>query len=335
MIIQDSLPPLCRNPRRESTLSTLRKSASSNWTVNDIPSQAGTLAVVTGTGGLGYETALALAGAGAEVVIAGRSQAKGQDAVRRIVERHPRAAVRFKTLDLASLDSVAEFSGCLTAEDRPIDLLVNNAGVMATPRRHTTADGFELQFGTNYLGHFALTARLLPLLRRSRVPRVVNLASLVHRWGVIDFDDLQGQHRYRPNAAYAQSKLAMLMFALELQRRSDAAGWNLRSNAAHPGFARTELIANGPGTDSFAVKLSLLLMPLMSHSAADGALPTLFAATAADATGAAYYGPRNRLELKGPPGTAVIGRQARDVAVAARLWERSGELTGAHWPSSK
>ncbi|MFI4979839.1 MAG: SDR family oxidoreductase [Nevskiales bacterium] len=313
----------------------MRKSAASNWTVKDIPSQAGTLAVVTGTGGLGYETALALAGAGAEVIIAGRSQAKGRDAVRRIIARHPHASVRFKTLDLASLDSVAEFSGCLASEDRPIDLLVNNAGVMATPRRHTTADGFELQFGTNYLGHFALTARLLPLLRRSRAPRVVNLASLVHRWGVIDFDDLQGQRRYRPNAAYAQSKLAMLMFALELQRRSDAAGWNLRSNAAHPGFARTELIANGPGTDNLAAKLSLLLMPLMSHSAVDGALPTLYAATAADATGAAYYGPRNMLELKGPPGTAVIGKQARDAAVAAHLWERSGELTGAQWPMTK
>ena len=216
-----------------------------DWTFSDIPSQRGRRAIVTGTGGLGYETALALVRAGGDVILAGRNLEKGAESVSRIKVEVPAARIAFEQLDLASLASVEDFAGPMLMQHTPLDLLVNNAGVMTPPSRQTTSDGFELQFGTNYLGHFALTGRLLPILN-GRGPRVVNLSSLAHRGGAIHFDDLQWERSYRPWAAYGQSKLAMLMFAFELQRRSDAAGWGLMSNAAHPGYARTELIANGP-----------------------------------------------------------------------------------------
>lgn len=300
-----------------------------NWTTKDIPSQTGKLAVITGaTGGLGFETALALAGANAEVILTGRNAQKGQDALRRIRAEYPHAKVRFEALDLASLASVADFSRRLIAESRPIDMLINNAGVMALAKRQVTADGFEMQLGTNYLGHFALTAALLPLLRGSRV---VNLSSIAHRNGRINIDDLQGEQRYQPWIIYAQSKLAMLMFALELQRRSDAKGWGITSIAAHPGWARTELIANGPGTQGIMGMLSRLALPFFSHSAADGALPILFAATAPEAKAAGYYGPNGFYEMKGPVAAAQIMPQARDTAVGARLWDASAKLTGVNW----
>src|SRR6201999_3343202 len=248
---------------------------------SDIPSQLGRSAVVTGaTGGLGYETALALARAGAEVVLTGRDDRKGQAAIEKVEREALGARVSYARLDLASLASIADFAERM--QSRPsLDMLINNAGVMALPRRQTTADGFEMQFGTNYLGHFALTARLMPLLRRASGPRVVNVSSLAHRTGFIDFDDLQGVRIYSPWKAYGQSKLATLMFALELQRRSDAAGWNLISNAAHPGFARTNLFAGGPG--GLVSLASGFAAPLFGHSAADGARPTLFAATSPEA----------------------------------------------------
>jgi NAD(P)-dependent dehydrogenase (short-subunit alcohol dehydrogenase family) len=298
------------------------------WTVADIPSQAGRLAVVTGTGGLGFETALELARKGGDVVLAGRNPAKGAESVARIEAAVAGPKIRFAGLDLASLASVDAFSAAMLTEGRPIDLLVNNAGVMAPPNRQITVDGFELQFGTNYLGHYALTGRLLPLLLRGQAPRVVNLSSIAHRNGAIRFEDLQWQTGYKAWPAYSQSKLAMLMFALELQRRSDAAGWGLISNAAHPGFARTELIANGPGAGSPMAMLSRLFMPLVSQDAAGGALPQLYAATAPGAKGGAYYGPDWFMELKGAPKVAEIKPQALDRAAAARLWEVSAELTG-------
>jgi NAD(P)-dependent dehydrogenase (short-subunit alcohol dehydrogenase family) len=215
-------------------------------------------------------------------------------------------------------------------------LLVNNAGVMTPPTRRTTVDGFELQFGTNYLGHFALTAQLLPLLQRGRGPRVVEVSSGAHRLGgAIHFDDLQWERSYKPWAAYAQSKLAMLMFALKLQRRSDAAGWGLMSNAAHPGYARTELIAKGPGVDSAMARFSnVVVRPFLSQSAAEGALPLLFAATSPYAKGGGYYGPTGPFELIGAPGPAVIGGHAKDLAVASKLWELSNSLTGARWQAA-
>ncbi len=301
------------------------------WTTNDIPPQTGTVAVVTGaTGGLGYETALALARAGAAVIVAGRNEEKGREAIQKIEAQIPHAAVTFMRIDLADMASVAAFADRLAADHPVVDLLVNNAGVMALPTRETTADGFEMQFGTNYLGHFALTAHLLPLLRRSTRPRIVSLSSVAHRRGTIDFDDLQAGRAYRPWKAYNQSKLAMLIFARELQRRSDAEGWGLRSNAAHPGWARTDLIANGPGASGSRalVRGADLVAHLFGQSAADGALPTLYAATAPDAHGGAYYGPDGIGEAKGSPTPAKVAAQANDRAVAARLWGISERLTG-------
>ena len=305
----------------------------STWSVRDIPDQGGRRAVVTGaTGGLGLETALALAGAGAEVILAGRNAARGRDALARIQQRHAGAAVRFELLDLARLADVAAFAARLATEDRPLDLLVNNAGIMALPTRQTSAAGFEAQFATNHLGHFALTLRLLGLLRRGRAARVVSVSSLAHRRGAIHFDDLQSQH-YAPWTAYAQSKLANLMFALELQRRSTAQGWGVLSNAAHPGWATTDLIANGPGAagrQALLWRLSQLAVPVFGQSPAAGALPILFAATAPGAEPGGYYGPQGMGEMKGPPGPAKIAPQARDAAAASRLWQVSESLAGLH-----
>ncbi|QTC92358.1 SDR family oxidoreductase [Brevundimonas goettingensis] len=300
------------------------------FTVRDIPDLSGKLAVVTGaTGGLGLETALALAGAGAEVALVGRNPAKGRDAAALIRTRHPGAKVWFEQVDLASLSSVGEFADEMLAEGRPIDILINNAGVMALPRRQTTADGFEMQFGTNYLSHFALTARLLPLLTTGQA-RVVQLASIAHKGGRIRLDDLNHERGYRAWPVYQQSKLAMLMFAVELDRRSRANGWGLTSVAAHPGFARTDLIANGPAVDGgslFEWGVSLLA-PVLSHSAADGALPTLMAATASGVVGGQYFGPQGWNDMKGPPGIADIRPQAMDPEVATKLWTASEGLTG-------
>jgi NAD(P)-dependent dehydrogenase (short-subunit alcohol dehydrogenase family) len=293
----------------------------------EIPSQLGRTAVVTGaTGGLGYETALALAKAGAEVILTGRDDHKGQSAIEKIGREVIGAKISYERLDLANLASVADFAKQMQA--RPsLDLLINNAGVMALPRRQTTADGFEMQFGTNHLGHFALTARLMPLLRRASAPRVVSLSSLAHRTAYIDFDDLQGERVYSPWKAYGQSKLACLMFALELQRRSDAAGWNLTSIAAHPGFARTNLFAGGPG--GLVSLASDFAAPFFGHSATDGARPILFAATSPNAKPGAYYGPGGFSELRGAPAAALVMPRARDAAAAARLWDVSAKLTGA------
>ena len=300
------------------------------WSIGDIPDQTGRFAIVTGANtGLGYQTALALAGKGAEVIVAARTPAKGQDAVRRILAAHPGAMVKFEPLDLASLRNVADFAARMSAERKTLDLLINNAGVMTPPGRLTTEDGFELQFGVNYLAHFALTARLLPLLKAARGARVVNLSSGAHHTGRIDFDDLQWEERYRPWLAYSQSKLAMMMFAFELQRRSQAAGWGFIADAAHPGYARTELIANGPGADSFVSRVgAVLIQPWMSQSAADGALPQLYAATSPDAAGGGYYGPDGFFEMKGHPKAARVARQAEDEAMARRLWTVSETLTG-------
>ena len=290
-----------------------------------IPPQLGKTAVVTGaTGGLGFETALALAESGAEVIVTGRNGRKGQSAVDKIRRDVNGANVSYEHLDLTSLVSINEFAQRMHPRGS-LDLLINNAGVMALPDRQTTADGFEMQFGTNYLGHFALTVLLMPLLRRATGAKVVSVSSLAHRTAFIDFDDLQGARMYSPRKAYGQSKLACLIFALELQRRSDAAGWNLISNAAHPGFARTNLFASGPGgLLSLATELAA---PLFGHSATDGARPILFAATSPGARPSTYYGPGGIGELRGPPAPALIMPQARDAATAARLWKLSEQLT--------
>jgi NAD(P)-dependent dehydrogenase (short-subunit alcohol dehydrogenase family) len=292
----------------------------------EIPSQLGKTAVVTGsTGGLGYETVLVLAKTGAEIILTGRDDRKGQLALEKISREVVGARIFYEHLDLASLASIADFAQRMQVR-QSLDLLINNAGVMALPRRQTTADGFETQFGTNYLGHFALTARLMPLLRRASGPRVVSVSSLAHRTGFIDFGDLQGTRLYSPWKAYGQSKLACLIFALELQRRSDAAGWNLTSDAAHPGFARTNLFAGGPG--GLLSVATDFAAPFFGHSAADGARPILFASTSPQAKPGAYYGPGGFGELRGAPAPALIMPRARDAATAARLWDVSEKLTG-------
>jgi NAD(P)-dependent dehydrogenase (short-subunit alcohol dehydrogenase family) len=312
----------------------------SAWSIRDIPSQKGRRVMITGaTGGLGYETALALAGAGADVLLTGRNPAKGNAALERIRAAYPAAIIRYEDLDLAELVRVEAFAERLAGEQEAIDLLINNAGVMTPPTRFETKDGFELQFGTNYLSHFALTGHLLPLLRRGNRTRVVNLSSGAHRlMAAIHFDDLQWRKSYRPWRAYAQSKLAMILFAFELERRSEANGWGLMSNAAHPGYAVTDLQTGGPqmgrnGRSHPLQFISRLMQPLMSQSAADGALPTLFAATSPDAKPGGYYGPQNMFELKGPVGEARIGREAQDRALATRLWSLSEKLTGVIWPT--
>ncbi len=302
------------------------------WSIADIPPQNGKLAVVTGaTGGLGYETALALARVGAEVLVTGRNAEKGRTSIEGIKRAVPSAKVRFAMLNLASLASIRAFAASMLANGRPLDLLINNAGVMDLPTRRLTEDGFELQFGTNHLSHFALTGLLLPLLRKAQAPRVVNVSSLAHRGGKIDFSNLQAERKYNSWAAYQQSKLANLLFTFELQRRSDAYGWGLMSNAAHPGYARTELIPNGPGTGGLKGIGMKVLGSFMSHSAAAGALPTLFAATSPEAAPNGYYGPNGFYELKGTVAPAKIFPQAKDEAVARKLWEVSEQLTGVEW----
>jgi NAD(P)-dependent dehydrogenase (short-subunit alcohol dehydrogenase family) len=308
------------------------------WTTKDIPSQQGRVAVITGaTGGLGYETALALAGAGAQVVLTGRNPAKGAAALEHIRAVHPAADIGYDTLDLGSLASVQDFAERFKRRHGSLDILVNNGGVMAPPKRQLTADGFELQFGTNYLSPFALTAQLLPLLTHGRPSRVVNLSSIAHRFGAsIHFDDLNWQRSYKPFAAYGQSKLAMLMFTFELQRCSDAQGWGLLSLAAHPGLAATALLSNGPrlgsdGKASWVETFSGWLPPALAQSASGGALSALYAATSPDAVKAGYYGPTGFMELKGRVGEAIVASRARDKVMAAKLWEVSETLTGVHW----
>lgn len=297
-----------------------------SWTVSDIPNQRGRTAVVTGTGGIGLEVARALAVAGAHVIIAGRNAAKGAAALAQIRRDSPKADVRFGLLDLARLESVEAFGETLRHSHDRIDLLVNNAAVMAPPQRQQTADGFELQLGTNYLGHFALTAQLLPLLGKSTRSRVVTLSSVAARSGAIDLDDLQSERAYRPMVAYGQSKLACLMFALELHRRSQAEGWGIDSLAAHPGISRTDLIPNGAGTNSMA-GLARRTLWFLFQPAAHGAWPALFAATSPGAAGGAYYGPDRLGETRGKPALAKIPSQALDENVARRLWSASEQLT--------
>jgi NAD(P)-dependent dehydrogenase (short-subunit alcohol dehydrogenase family) len=300
-----------------------------------LPDQTGKLAVVTGANsGVGLETARRLAAAGADVIMAVRTPAKGAAAARDL-PGSPRVA----TLDLASLASVSAFADELRSEGRPVNLLINNAGVMAVPTRQTTSDAYELQFGTNYLGHFALTAWLLPLLVAAPAPRVTSLSSGTHWFARMALDDLQSERSYSAQRAYAQSKLAILLFAAELQRRSDAAGWGLMSNAAHPGATRSNLQVTGPtlGTGRTGTGIGgwiQMHLPGMWQNVDTGALPTLYAATSPDAVADGYYGPDGAFGLRGQAGVARRSARARDAAVAARLWDASVALTGVRWAAS-
>jgi NAD(P)-dependent dehydrogenase (short-subunit alcohol dehydrogenase family) len=300
------------------------------WTVSDIPSQRGKLAVVTGANsGIGWNTALELARAGAEVILTARTKAKGQDAVDRIRRQLPQARVRFELLDLASQRSVRAFAAKLNGETK-LDLLVNNAGVMRLPQRQVTEDGFEMQFGTNFFGPFALTVLLLPALQRSPSPRITTVSSGAANMGLkkINFDDLQWEKSYGPWKAYCQSKLADLMLMLELARRSSADGIRLVSNAANPGYARTNLQTRGRPLNL----LERTITSFMSHDAAHGALPTLRAATSPDTSSGTYYAPERMFNLKGDPIPVKLPKPALDEAAARKLWEVSEKLTGVSWP---
>jgi NAD(P)-dependent dehydrogenase (short-subunit alcohol dehydrogenase family) len=308
-----------------------------DWTAADIPSLRGRSALVTGgngypvgdRSGLGFHDALQLARAGADVTIASRNQERGEEAVRRIKATAPGASIRFETLDLSDLASVANFAERMRASRGSLDILVNNAGVMGRKKREVGANGFERVFATNTLGHFALTARLLPLLRESNSPRVVWVSSSRSFMGAINFADLQLVQDYDYGAAYDNSKLAILLVAFEMQRRSVAEGWRISSIAAHPGIARTNLVPDGPGLDSLEGR-NHRYMPFLFQPPAQGALPTLYAATWPQAAAGGYYGPNGFLGLGGLPGWAGIPEKADDQQVAAKLWatlEQLGDVT--------
>ena len=300
------------------------------WTVNDAPRLDGKVAIVTGANsGIGFYTALGLARLGADTVLAARDPDKGASAVARIRQQVPSAKLRFEPLDLASLASIARFAAAVTAAKRgTIDILVNNAGIMALPTRQETEDGFERQMGVNYLGHFALTARLKdPLCAAIGGGRVVNVASVAHRRVSLDLTDLQSAKSYDPRVTYGRTKLAMLVFSLELHRRAAASGWTISSIAAHPGWASTSIVRNGMGT-GLKGRLADLIFGIVAQSAASGALPSLYAAAAPEARSGAYYGPTGPGETRGTPGPAKIYPQALDPAVGPGLWTLSETLTG-------
>ena len=285
--------------------------------------------MITGSNsGIGFETALALARRGAEVILPARTQAKADDAAARILEQVPSAQLYPEILDLAVQASVHAFANRMIERfpGQSLDLLINNAGVMALPTREVTGDGFERQFATNYLGPFALTGLLLPSMKQRAGSRVVTVSSGASNQGKIEFDNLQGERVYKPMLqAYAQSKLADLIFAQELQRRLKAVGSPILSTAAHPGYAVTNLQADHLG---LGMKMMLAVMkPFLAQDAAHGALPTLYAAVAAEAVAGGYYGPDGFAEGKGYPRAARIPKNALDGTVAKRLWLESERLT--------
>jgi NAD(P)-dependent dehydrogenase (short-subunit alcohol dehydrogenase family) len=300
---------------------------SDKWTADQIPDQNGALAIVTGANsGLGRVTALELARHGAQVIVASRSTEKGEAVAKEIAHATGGPKPRVEQLDLGSLDSVRGFAGAFSGER--VDVLVNNAGVMMTPYR-TTADGFELQLGTNHLGHFALTGLLLDALQRADSARIVTLSSNEHKGGRIDFDDLQQERAYNPRGAYQRSKLANAVFAVELDRRLRAAGSPAISVFAHPGYSATNLQSTGP-TGAMKAVLSISNR-LLAQSAERGALPTLYAATAPGVEGGDYIGPDGPGELRGSPKKVKAIPDAYDPAIGERLWQVSEELTGVRY----
>jgi NAD(P)-dependent dehydrogenase (short-subunit alcohol dehydrogenase family) len=298
---------------------------STKWTARDIPSQAGRTAIITGANsGIGLEAARALARAGADVVLACRSAERGEKALADIRATVPDARVELAALDLASLASVHTFAEQFTHGGRKLDLLINNAGVMAPPRR-LTADNFEMQFGTNHLGHFALTGLVLASMDGQADARVVNVSSSAHRTGRIAFDDLQAERGYGRWRAYGQSKLANLLFTFELERRLRAAGSGTISVAAHPGWAATNLQAGA--VPAYLAPLMSGANTLFAQSATMGALPTLYAATQPGLAGGAYIGPDGMFEGRGHPKPVESNIAAHDEETARRLWDVSEELT--------
>jgi len=303
------------------------------WKADDLPDLSGKTIVVTGgNSGIGYEAALQFARKNASVVLACRSLDKARAAAAHIKAANQRGAVEVMELDLSKLASVRAFAQEYQRAQARLDVLVNNAGVMALPYRKT-ADGFEMQFGTNHLGHFALTGLLIDKLLAADRARVVTISSGAHRIGRIHFDDLQGERSYQKWLAYGQSKLANLLFAFELQRKLEAAGKNVLSVACHPGYAATNLQAVGPRMEGSSFQESLMELGnrLFSQSAARGALPTLYAAAAPDVKGGDYIGPDGIAEMWGYPRRVGCSAAAQDRRDAARLWEDSERLTGVHY----
>ena len=286
-------------------------------------------AVVTGARGVGYEVGRGLARAGMHVIFGVRNLEVGDKAAFAIRADREDADVTSELVDLADLRSVAAFGERMRARHDRLDVLVNNAGVVMPPRRGTTADGFELHFGTNHLGDFALTAGLLPLLKAADAPRVVVVGSLAHRRADIDFDDLQSERPYRRVRAYGQSKLANLLFMTELQRCSDAGGWGITAAGAHPGFARTEAIVRPD--DSLAKRGFTKAMSGLIPTAESAARPIVYAATSPDVTSAGYYGPSGPGEIGGRVGPAKLAVRAQDPELAARLWEVSEVLAAVRF----
>jgi len=305
-----------------------------HFTSADVPSQVGRRVLITGANsGIGFEAALELARRGAEVILPARTLDKANDAIARIRRATPNAKLTPAILDLASLTSIKQFAAEMATRfpGQSLDLLINNAGVMAVPTRELTVDGYERQLATNYLGPFVLTSLLYPHLKQQQGSRIVILASGVANQAKIEFDNLQSERVYKPMfGAYSQSKLADLIFQQELQRRLTAAGSPILSTGAHPGYAITNLQTSGPAGQTpllFRI-VSTLLKPWGSQDAAHGALPTLFAATSPAATPGGYYGPHKFQELKGYPVPAKIVPAARDLELAKRLWSETERLVG-------
>jgi NAD(P)-dependent dehydrogenase (short-subunit alcohol dehydrogenase family) len=297
------------------------------WTLKQAPTQKGRIAIVTGANvGLGYETALALAGKGCSVVLACRNIEKAEAAKAGILAQHPKAVVDCMALDLASLKSVRKFAAAYKRRHAQLDLLINNAGIMMPPYS-LSEDGFESQLAANYLGHFALTGLLLRWITKTPHSRIVSLSSLAHQWSGIRFDDLQFERRYDKRLAYGQSKLACLMFAYELQRRLARAGHSTLSVAAHPGVSSTNLFQHMPKIVNVFAPLTALVL----QSAEGGAQPTLYAALGRDIEGGDYCGPQSMAEMRGDPVKVGSSRASRDEAVAAHLWAVSEELTGVRF----
>lgn len=307
--------------------------------LTSLPSQTGRRIVITGANsGIGYYAALGLARKGAQVVLACRDRSRGETALQRLTNEVRSPAPELAILDLASLASVRTFAEQELSRRQPLDVLINNAGVMAPPRRLETAEGFELQFGTNVLGHFALTGLLVPALQQAASapgpPRIVTIASIAHKRGHLNFNDLQSTKSYSPMGAYQQSKLANLMLALEMDRRLRAADINIRSVAAHPGVAHTKLFQSGDRSalELAARKLISHLIGAFLNTDAEGALPTIYAAASPEATGGGYYGPQGFEEMRGSEvGPAKIASQAQDASAAARLWSICEQLTGIRY----
>ena len=303
------------------------------WIEQNIPAQTGRTALITGANsGLGFEAARVLAGVGAAVVLAVRDTAKGEVAAAAIRAAVPGAELAVAALDLASLAAIRSFAETFGRAHARLDMLINNAGVMAIPRR-TTADGSEMQFGTNHLGHFALTGLLLPLVLRTPAARIVTVSSGAHMFGKINFDDLQSERSYSKWGAYGQSKLANLLFAYELQRRLTAAGRDVLSAAAHPGYAATNLQTVGPEMEGSRIGKRTMLAAnrVLGQSAAVGALPEVYAATSPDVRGGDYIGPDGFMGQRGFPKKVKSNARSYNEAVAARLWAVSEELTGVEY----